>query len=141
MKENIVYVIQEIPGTQSGNPKINIMGASNYGEMKFLFLTIANPKIDQICSPEASRRAFTGPETWARASHCAKPWGPPPFVVQCHLAKRIWCPKGAKLRLRQSAKEQSCGFFCWQNPTASPLAPPKISWVLLGLSWGSLAAF
>ena len=36
MKENIVYVIQEIPGTQSGNPKINIMGASNYGEFKFL---------------------------------------------------------------------------------------------------------
>ena len=26
----VVYVIQEIPGTQSGNPKINIMGASNY---------------------------------------------------------------------------------------------------------------
>ena len=36
MKENIVYVIQEIPGTQSGNPKINIIGASNYGEFKFL---------------------------------------------------------------------------------------------------------
>ena len=36
MKENIVYVIQEIPGTQSGNPKINIMGASKYGEFKFL---------------------------------------------------------------------------------------------------------
>jgi len=31
-----VYVIQEIPGTQSGNPKINIMGASNYGNFKFL---------------------------------------------------------------------------------------------------------
>ena len=31
-----VYVIQEIPGTQSGNPKINIMGASNYGQFKFL---------------------------------------------------------------------------------------------------------
>ena len=31
-----VYVIQEIPGTQSGNPKINIMGASKYGEFKFL---------------------------------------------------------------------------------------------------------
>ena len=30
------YVIQEIPGTQSGNPKINIMGASRYGEFKFL---------------------------------------------------------------------------------------------------------
>jgi hypothetical protein len=25
-EENIVYVIQEIPGTQAGNPKINIMG-------------------------------------------------------------------------------------------------------------------
>ena len=36
MKENIVYVIQEIPGTQSGNPKINIIGASKYGEFKFL---------------------------------------------------------------------------------------------------------
>ena len=36
MKEKIVYVIQEIPGTQAGNPKINIMGASKYGEFKFL---------------------------------------------------------------------------------------------------------
>jgi len=36
MKEKIVYVIQEIPGTQSGSPKINIMGASKYGEFKFL---------------------------------------------------------------------------------------------------------
>ena len=34
MSERIVYVIQEIPGTQSGNPKINIMGASNYGQFK-----------------------------------------------------------------------------------------------------------
>ena len=25
-----VYVIQEIAGTKAGNPKINIMGASNY---------------------------------------------------------------------------------------------------------------
>ena len=36
MSERIVYVIQEIPGTQSGNPKINIMGAAKYGEFKFL---------------------------------------------------------------------------------------------------------
>ena len=35
-EENIVYVIQEIPGTQAGNPKINIMGASQYGKFKFL---------------------------------------------------------------------------------------------------------
>ena len=32
----VVYVVQEIPGTQSGNPKINILGASNYGQFKFL---------------------------------------------------------------------------------------------------------
>ena len=31
-----VYVIQEIAGTRSGNPKINIMGASQYGQFKFL---------------------------------------------------------------------------------------------------------
>ena len=43
MKEKIVYVIQEISGTQSGNPKINIMGASKYGEFKFLL-----PEFSQI---------------------------------------------------------------------------------------------
>ena len=32
----IVYVIQEIAGTQAGNPKINIIGASHYGKFKFL---------------------------------------------------------------------------------------------------------
>jgi len=32
----VVYVIQEIPGTQAGNPKINIMGAAGYGKFKFL---------------------------------------------------------------------------------------------------------
>ena len=42
-EENIVYVIQEIPGTQSGNPKINIMGASQYGKFKFLL-----PEFSQI---------------------------------------------------------------------------------------------
>ena len=35
MSERIVYVIQQIPGTQAGNPKINSMGASKYGEFKF----------------------------------------------------------------------------------------------------------
>ena len=41
-----VYVIQEIPGTQSGNPKINIMGASTYSSSgKFNFLL---PELSQI---------------------------------------------------------------------------------------------
>ena len=34
--ESTVYVIQEIPGTKIGNPKINIMGASKFGKFKFL---------------------------------------------------------------------------------------------------------
>jgi len=32
----IVYVIQEIPGTKAGRPKINIMGAQKFGKIKVL---------------------------------------------------------------------------------------------------------
>ena len=35
-KEAIVYVIQEIPGTKEGRPKINIMGAQKFGKIKVL---------------------------------------------------------------------------------------------------------
>jgi len=38
-----VYVIQEIPGTAEGRPKINIMGAAHYGKFKFLL-----PELSQI---------------------------------------------------------------------------------------------
>ena len=38
-----VYVIQEIAGTREGRPKINIMGASQYGSFKFLL-----PEMSQI---------------------------------------------------------------------------------------------
>ena len=43
MSESIVYVIQEIAGTKAGNPKINIIGASQYGKFKFLL-----PEFSQI---------------------------------------------------------------------------------------------
>ena len=43
MKENTVYVIQEIAGTRDGKPRINIMGASEYGSLKFLL-----PELSQI---------------------------------------------------------------------------------------------
>ena len=36
MSERIVYVIQQIAGSQAGNPKINIIGAQKYGDFKFL---------------------------------------------------------------------------------------------------------
>ena len=39
----IVYVIQEIPGTKEGRPKINIMGAATFGKFKFLL-----PELSQI---------------------------------------------------------------------------------------------
>ena len=39
----IVYVIQEIPGTKEGRPKINIMGAAAFGKFKFLL-----PELSQI---------------------------------------------------------------------------------------------
>ena len=39
----IVYVIQEIAGTREGRPKINIMGAAQYGVFKFLL-----PELSQI---------------------------------------------------------------------------------------------
>ena len=43
MSERIVYVVQEVPGTASGIPKINIMGARKYGELKTLL-----PELSQI---------------------------------------------------------------------------------------------
>ena len=39
----IVYIIQEIAGTKDGRPKINIMGAAEYGTFKFLL-----PELSQI---------------------------------------------------------------------------------------------
>ena len=45
MKEGrpTVYVIQEIAGTRDGRPKINIMGAAEFGVFKFLL-----PELSQI---------------------------------------------------------------------------------------------
>ena len=34
--EKTVYVIQELPGTKSGSPKFNIMGAQKFGTLKAL---------------------------------------------------------------------------------------------------------
>ncbi|MAJ22240.1 MAG: hypothetical protein CMI75_00430 [Candidatus Pelagibacter sp.] len=35
-KQSIVYVIQDIPGTKAGAPKINIIGATQFGNLKVL---------------------------------------------------------------------------------------------------------
>jgi len=39
----VVHVIQHIPGTAEGRPKINIMGAASFGKFKFLL-----PELSQI---------------------------------------------------------------------------------------------
>ena len=36
VKESIVYVLQELPGTRIGRPKYNIIGAQKYGKLKVL---------------------------------------------------------------------------------------------------------
>jgi len=38
---SVVYVVQEIAGTREGRPKINIIGASHYGNLKFLLPELA----------------------------------------------------------------------------------------------------
>tara|TARA_R100000687_G_C6439847_1_gene159953 strand:- start:860 stop:1246 length:387 start_codon:yes stop_codon:yes gene_type:complete len=43
MKQPTVYVIQEIEGTKEGKPKINILGAAEYGNFKFIL-----PELSQI---------------------------------------------------------------------------------------------
>ena len=43
MSERIVYLIQDVPGTKAGTPKINIVGAMEYGEVKSLL-----PELSQI---------------------------------------------------------------------------------------------
>ena len=35
-KNSIVYVIQDVPGTKMGAPKINIIGATQFGQLKVL---------------------------------------------------------------------------------------------------------
>ena len=43
MSERIVYLVQDVPGTQAGTPKINIVGDREYGEVKSLL-----PELSQI---------------------------------------------------------------------------------------------
>ena len=43
MSERIVYLVQDVPGTQAGTPKINIVGARKYGEVVSLL-----PELSQI---------------------------------------------------------------------------------------------
>ena len=43
MSERIVYLVQDVPGTKAGTPKINIVGAKKYGDVIPLL-----PELSQI---------------------------------------------------------------------------------------------
>jgi len=43
MTENLVYILQDVPGTRDGRPKINIIGASAFGRLRVLL-----PETSQI---------------------------------------------------------------------------------------------
>ena len=43
MTENLVYILQDVPGTRDGRPKINIIGASEFGRLRVLL-----PETSQI---------------------------------------------------------------------------------------------
>ena len=43
MSKRIVYLVQDVPGTKAGPPRINIVGAREYGEVKSLL-----PELSQI---------------------------------------------------------------------------------------------
>ena len=43
MSERIVYVVQDVPGTKAGTPKINIIGATQFGNLRVLL-----PELSQI---------------------------------------------------------------------------------------------
>ena len=86
MKEKIVYVVQEIAGTQSGNPKINIMGASEYGKFKFLL-----PEFSQmIFSPgPLVRKLRQGLKDFKEGDHLLLTGDPALIGVACSIVSDI----------------------------------------------------
>jgi len=81
-----VYVIQEIPGTQSGNPKINIMGAAKYGKFKFLL-----PEFSQmIFSPgPLIFKLKKGLESFKKKDYLLLTGDPAIIGVACSIASDI----------------------------------------------------
>ena len=104
MKENnlpTVYVIQEVAGTQAGNPKINIMGASNYGNFKFLL-----PEFSQmIFSPgPLVFKLRQGLKNFTDKDHLLLTGDPALIGVACSIVSDI---TGGKYKLLKWDKQES----------------------------------
>ena len=104
MKENnlpTVYVIQEVAGTKAGNPKINIMGASNYGDFKFLL-----PEFSQmIFSPgPLVFKLRQGLKNFTDDDHLLLTGDPALIGVACSIVSDI---TGGKYKLLKWDKQES----------------------------------
>jgi len=104
MKENnlpTVYVIQEVAGTKAGNPKINIMGASNYGNFKFLL-----PEFSQmIFSPgPLVFKLRQGLKNFTDEDHLLLTGDPALIGVACSIVSDI---TGGKYKLLKWDKQES----------------------------------
>ena len=104
MKENnlpTVYVIQEVAGTKAGNPKINIMGASNYGNFKFLL-----PEFSQmIFSPgPLVFKLRQGLKNFTDNAHLLLTGDPALIGVACSIVSDI---TGGKYKLLKWDKQES----------------------------------
>ena len=104
MKENnlpTVYVIQEVAATKAGNPKINIMGASNYGNFKFLL-----PEFSQmIFSPgPLVYKLRQGLKNFTDKDHLLLTGDPALIGVACSIVSDI---TGGKYKLLKWDKQES----------------------------------
>ena len=104
MKENnlpTVYVIQEVAGTKAGNPKINIIGASNYGNFKFLL-----PEFSQmIFSPgPLVYKLRQGLKNFTDKDHLLLTGDPALIGVACSIVSDI---TGGKYKLLKWDKQES----------------------------------
>jgi len=103
MKENnlpVVYVIQEIPGTKDGKPKINIMGATEFGTFKFLL-----PELSQIIfSPgPLIYKLRQGLKNFKEEDHLLLTGDPAIIGVACSLVSDI---TGGKFKLLKWDKQE-----------------------------------
>ena len=104
MKENnlpTVYVIQEVAGTKAGNPKINIICASNYGDFKFLL-----PEFSQmIFSPgPLVYKLRQGLKNFTDKDHLLLTGDPALIGVACSIVSDI---TGGKYKLLKWDKQES----------------------------------
>ena len=86
VKLPIVYVIQEIAGTKDGKPKINILGAAEYGTFKFLL-----PELSQmIFSPgPLIFKLRKGLRDYTTKDHLLLTVDPAIIVVACSIVSDI----------------------------------------------------